>query len=124
MHDEQILAEVREINQNLRKLCGLAAEKMRAKSFEPPTLEEVLTYCRENALSIDAKEFFCYYEGNGWMVGKVPMRNWRMVLKGWELYRKRNDSRQEEARLRAKRPENWHQGSKEMYEDVIRVLGG
>lgn len=60
--------------------------KNRIKRFEAPTLDEVIAYWKENefpSADTQPRQFHCYYESNGWKVGKNPMRNWRMAASGW-----------------------------------------
>jgi hypothetical protein len=49
-----------------------------------PCLDEVRRYCRERGNAVNAEQWFDYYEANGWMVGKNPMRDWRAALRTWE----------------------------------------
>ena len=49
-----------------------------------PTQEEVNNFAAESFLNTnEAKKFFCYYDSNGWRVGKNPMKNWKSAFKGW-----------------------------------------
>lgn len=56
----------------------------RAKRFSPPTLDEVKAYVRERGDKIDPEQFMAHYESNGWMVGKVGMKNWKAAVITWE----------------------------------------
>lgn len=59
----------------------------RKKSFSPPTLEEVRTYCKERNSSVDPKRFFDYFEAGGWVDSKGnPVRNWKQKLLTWEAH--------------------------------------
>ena len=58
--------------------------KRERKAFVKPTVEEVAAYCKERNNGIDAEAFVAHYESNGWMVGKNPMKNWRMSVITWE----------------------------------------
>src|ERR1035441_3370515 len=49
-----------------------------------PTLEEIHEYCEQRHPSIDPVAFFLHYETNGWMVGKVPMKNWKAGIANWD----------------------------------------
>ena len=60
-----------------------AAARTRS-SFQPPTLDEVVDYCRERNNGIDAQRFLDYYTANGWMVGKTKMKDWRAAVRNWE----------------------------------------
>jgi hypothetical protein len=53
------------------------------KRFIPPTLNEIKSVAVENGYSVDCEAFYCHYEGNGWMVGKNKMKNWKMTLASW-----------------------------------------
>ena len=54
-----------------------------SNKFQKPTLEEVKSYVAEKGYSVNPEKFFAYYEAGGWMVGKRPMRSWRMALTYW-----------------------------------------
>lgn len=57
--------------------------KGKRKRFIPPTLEEIKQEVLEKLYRVDPEAFFFHYEGNGWMVGKNKMKNWRMALASW-----------------------------------------
>jgi hypothetical protein len=54
------------------------------KRFVVPTLEEVISYCRERNNNVDAERFIDYYTSNGWKVGKNPMKDWKAAVRTWE----------------------------------------
>lgn len=54
-----------------------------SSKFIKPTLEEVRDYIAEKGYSVNPEKFFAYYEAGGWMVGKRPMKSWRMALTYW-----------------------------------------
>ena len=56
----------------------------RAKSFIPPTVEEVTAYCRERDNFIDPQHFIDYYEARNWMLGKTKMKDWKAAVRTWE----------------------------------------
>ena len=60
-----------------------SAQKER-KTLERPTLDEVRAKIIEKGYSVDAEAFFCYYESNGWKVGKNPMKKWEAALVTWQ----------------------------------------
>jgi len=56
------------------------------KRFVPPTVEECQLQAAKIGLSpVEAEKFHCYYEANGWKVGRVPMQVWRAAMSGWKL---------------------------------------
>ena len=54
------------------------------KSFTPPTVEEVRSYCFERGGKVDAEAFVAFYESNGWKVGRNPMKDWKAAVITWE----------------------------------------
>ena len=52
--------------------------------FTPPTLDDVQSYCKERNNRVDAERFINHYSSNGWMVGKVPMKDWKAAVRNWE----------------------------------------
>ena len=55
------------------------------QKFVPPTLEEVVEYCKERGSKMDPEKFHNHYTANGWMVGnKNPMKDWKAAVRNWE----------------------------------------
>lgn len=52
--------------------------------FVPPTLEEVVEYCKTHGYKMDPEKFYNHYTANGWMVGKNPMKDWKAAVRNWE----------------------------------------
>jgi hypothetical protein len=53
-------------------------------TFKPPTLEEVQAYCKERNNKVDAEQWLDHYISNGWMVGRVKMKDWKATVRKWE----------------------------------------
>ena len=70
----------------------------RSKRFTPPTVEEVRAYCRERQNGIDAQYFVDYYTGNGWMVGRTKMKDWKATVRTWEQREKKTPQKQTRAK--------------------------
>jgi len=63
---------------------GEVIEQKKPSKMIIPTQEEVNNFAAESYLNTnEAKKFFCYYDSNGWRVGKNPMKNWKSAFKGW-----------------------------------------
>ena len=60
------------------------ADKPPRKRFEPPSVEEVDAYIKEQNYHVDAQRFVDYYTSNGWMVGKNHMKDWKAAVRTWE----------------------------------------
>ena len=54
------------------------------KKFEPPSVEDVRTYCKERHNGIDAQSFVDFYTSKDWMVGKNRMKDWKAAVRTWE----------------------------------------
>ncbi len=70
---------------------SMATPTTRTK-FRKPTPEEVRSYCMEKNYPIDADAFWDYYECNGWVVGKSPMRDWRAAVRTWARKEKKSSA--------------------------------
>lgn len=57
--------------------------KPTVKRFVKPTLEEVRAYINEKGYSVNAEQWFSFYETNGWKVGRNPMKSWKSSLTYW-----------------------------------------
>lgn len=53
-------------------------------AFVPPTLEEVAEYCRQRGNSVNPQKWIDSYTSKGWLVGKVPMKDWQAAVRTWE----------------------------------------
>ena len=62
------------------------------KRFEPPSVDDVIDYCKERNNNVDAQAFIDFYTSKDWMIGKNKMRDWKAAVRSWE----RNQTRKEE----------------------------
>ena len=58
--------------------------KKEISRFQPPTLEEVSSYCSERNKGVDPNKFIDFYQSKGWMVGKNKMKDWKAAVRTWE----------------------------------------
>jgi hypothetical protein len=58
--------------------------RTRARKFDPPTVEDVRTYCEERKNTVDAEKFVDHYTANGWRVGRNQMQDWKAAVRKWE----------------------------------------
>lgn len=64
--------------------ADVAALATAAAQDDTPSLDDVYDYCAENALSVNAKEFYTYYEKNGWKTKKgEKITDWRAMCERW-----------------------------------------
>lgn len=66
----------------------------RAARFTPPTVEEVLAYCKERRNSIDPQRFVDFYSSKGWKIGNSTMKDWRAAVRTWEAREDRGAAKQ------------------------------
>lgn len=62
---------------------ALSAKASSLSLFIKPTVDDVRAYCEENGYKINPNEFVDFYESKGWLVGKVPMKDWRAAVRTW-----------------------------------------
>ena len=67
----------------VESLPQIEKRKATRKVFVKPTPLEIQNYVNEQNLQIDPARFFDYYEGNGWKVGKNPMKDWKATARNW-----------------------------------------
>ena len=66
------------------------------KRFTPPTIEECTSYAKvcgyKNPEEL-AEKFYAHYTSNGWMVGKAPMKDWKIAMRiTWKKNEPKNDN--------------------------------
>ncbi len=67
-------------------------ENSKRKTFTKPSLEEIRSYCEERKNSINAEQFFNFYEAKDWFVGKNKMKDWKACVRTWEQRNKKTQS--------------------------------
>lgn len=61
----------------------------KSSKFQKPTIQDVHGYMREKLRGTDgfvqsqSEMFVNHYEANGWLVGKVPMKDWKAAIRNW-----------------------------------------
>jgi hypothetical protein len=58
-------------------------DKKERSVFMPPSFAEILEYCAQNSIQVDANKFINFYESKGWMVGKNKMKDWKAAIRNW-----------------------------------------
>ena len=66
-------------------------EKPKRKNFVKPTVEEIEAFCKEKKYTVNAQQFFNYYESNGWKVGRNAMKSWQAAVQNWNTRDKANN---------------------------------
>lgn len=72
------------VNHIVNKKSDSTDTPAKRKRFQPPTIEEVRSYCLERGNSVNAERFCDYYAANGWKVGNNAMKDWRATVRNWE----------------------------------------
>ena len=79
-------------------------ENKKNKRFIPPTLEEIQAYIDERNSSVDAQQFYDYFNAGNWVDSKGnKVKNWKQKLITWEKYDK-------------------HEQEEETFEDILRRI--
>ena len=66
-------------------------EKPKRKNFVKPTVEEIAAYCKEKKYTVNAQQFFNFYESNGWKIGRNAMKSWQAAVQNWNARDKANN---------------------------------
>ena len=66
-------------------------EKPKRKNFVKPTVEEIEAFCKEKKYTVNAQQFFNYYESNGWKIGRNAMKSWQAAVQNWNIRDKTNN---------------------------------
>ena len=66
-------------------------EKPKRKNFVKPTVEEIEAFCKEKNYTVNAQQFFNYYESNGWKIGRNAMKSWQAAVQNWNIRDKTNN---------------------------------
>jgi hypothetical protein len=67
-------------------------EKKKVVRFQKPTIEQLKEYMREQGMNDIAENWLNHYEANGWMVGKVKMKDWKASVRTWKINQKNNSA--------------------------------
>lgn len=78
-------------NNNIDINKNISVESNKGK-FQKPTIAEIDAYCCERGNTIDAEEFFNFYESKGWVIGKSPMKDWKACIRTWERNKRQSPS--------------------------------
>lgn len=78
--------EVNTIQNNTNNISEPQIDKK--KRFVKPSVDELVKHLQDwyvprSKREEIAEDFIRFYESKGWMVGKSPMKNWKMAMSGW-----------------------------------------
>jgi uncharacterized protein YdaU (DUF1376 family) len=77
-----------------REVGGMGEGEKVTRRFKAPTLSDVSEFMSEKNMiaggawpdakvNAEAKAYWNYYQSNGWMVGRVKMKDWRAAARSW-----------------------------------------
>lgn len=93
---------LRQLNTEILNTEILNTDKKRIPTpKKPPTLEEVKAYIIEKKYSVNAEDWYAYYESLGWKSrdGKDVIKNWKNYVVTWNSQEKRWQNNQPQKRL-------------------------
>jgi hypothetical protein len=102
---------------------GNKKENENKRGFVVPERGEVAAYAKEKDFLVDAMEFYDFYESNGWMVGKAPMRCWKAAMSGWNRRKQREGAARKDYRERSYTEEENGQELLEAMLELERLVG-
>ena len=74
----------KEKEEDVIKENNLSVVKEKRRRFSPPSLDDVMAYCKERRNNVDPQRFIDFYASKGWVVGKSPMKDWKAAVRTWE----------------------------------------
>lgn len=79
------------------RVKALETKRSPSTKFNPPSLSDIIAYTDDVVLS---KRFYCFYESNGWKVGKNSMKSWKAAADQWRARDiNQNKTEQDEQRI-------------------------
>lgn len=72
---------------SLEKRIGeLEGDNAHLQRFQKPSVEAIGAYAKDIGFkTLDPEQFWNFYEGKGWRVGKTPMKDWKRAVHTWKL---------------------------------------
>ena len=71
------------VNENVNNI-----DTPNCKRFRKPSIADIQEYCESNGFSnVEISSFYDYYESNGWVIGKSPMKVWKAAVMNWNRKR-------------------------------------
>ena len=92
------------VMQEENTLDNITLKKKVTGRFTPPSLEEVISYCRERNNTVEANSFLNHYEANGWMRGKNKIKDWKACVRTWEAKDNNNQPAQKQTQQKREMP--------------------
>jgi len=85
INEEQVIKKLNNLNlTNLTTINKNKEIKINNKTFTKPEIKWIENYIHGKRLSVDANQFYDFYESKGWLVGKSKMKCWKAALRTWE----------------------------------------
>jgi Helix-turn-helix domain len=63
---------------------SVSTETRGKRMFQKPSIEEFKAFCCEIEIPNDTEAMFWKWEGNGWLNGGKPIRDWKATLRSWK----------------------------------------
>ena len=79
-----------ENNTSINNIKESISKDIDKKRFKKPSIEEIKEYCKSRNNSVDAYEFYDFYESKNWFIGKNKMKDWKAAVRTWEHRQKKN----------------------------------
>lgn len=77
--------EEKEYNEVKEDVSTIKSRRASQRRFTPPTLDDVVAYCKNRNSPIDPKRFWEYYTAGKWRDGTgKPVKCWKQKILSWE----------------------------------------
>ena len=79
--------KVKDNNININNINNNIKENIKRKDFIPPSIDEIEAYIKEKNLTINAKQFYDYFQEGNWVDAKGnKVKNWKQKALTWDKF--------------------------------------
>ena len=82
-HPESLIPHPESLILNPEERAEKSAPPEIKEKFNKPTKTDIHDFCEAEGIFIDADKFIDHYAANGWVVGKVKMKDWKATARNW-----------------------------------------
>lgn len=91
--NNQLTTNKNDKNVRMKEDIDIGAKRI---AFVPPAIGELNFYIQEKGYSVNAEQFFDFYESKGWFVGKNKMKDWKAAVRNWARNEINNNGKREQ----------------------------
>lgn len=76
-------------NKIKKKTIKINTKKSSSKTTPAPTMNEVISFCKNKGYSFSGEKFFYHYQSLGWTYNGQPIADWKALADKWQTTEKR-----------------------------------